>query len=404
MTMRRLAGLGMVAAIGVVLAACSNDESDSSSGTGGADSGGTPGTGGTDPGGATGTGGSLATGGSGGTPVAGNPDGSCSAGIPAEGQPVDTSTPATVVGTGTAASCTFSALEAAVTAGGIITFDCGADPVTIAVTATLNLPTDRSTVIDGGNQITLDGEGQVQILRFDHPDWMVNDNGLTLQHLSLINGKTTPAEAIPPAPAPCSQGFNDGEGGALYVRDGTLRVIDVTFENNQAAQLGPDTGGGAIYVNGSKPAFIVSSTFRNNSGSNAGGIGALFVELNLYDCLFTGNQATGNGANGDDATQCSVINNGQHQVGSGGNGGAIYSDGVGVSMNVCGTQVVGNHANAFGAAIFFTSNDAANRGSLAITDSTLTGNVQDNDYWEDGGPGISTNANVIPPVNSVISD
>ena len=48
---------------------------------------------------------------------AGNPNGSCSAGVPAKGQPADTSSPTTVVGTGTAASCTFSALQAAVDRG-----------------------------------------------------------------------------------------------------------------------------------------------------------------------------------------------------------------------------------------------------------------------------------------------
>src|SRR5689334_15531384 len=80
----------------------------------------------------------------------GNPDGSCLAGVPAGGNPADVSRPTTVVGTGTAASCTFDALDAAVTAGGVITFDCGPDPVTIAVTRTLNLPLMKDTVIDGG--------------------------------------------------------------------------------------------------------------------------------------------------------------------------------------------------------------------------------------------------------------
>jgi hypothetical protein len=50
------------------------------------------------------------------------------------------SLPTTVVGTGTAASCTFGALDAAVAKGGVITFDCGCVPVTIAVTATMNVP------------------------------------------------------------------------------------------------------------------------------------------------------------------------------------------------------------------------------------------------------------------------
>ena len=66
----------------------------------------------------------------------GNPDGTCLAGVPAAANPVDVSHPTTVVGTGTADSCTFAAVDAAVTAGGVITFDCGPDPVTITVTPT----------------------------------------------------------------------------------------------------------------------------------------------------------------------------------------------------------------------------------------------------------------------------
>ncbi len=122
-------------------------------------------------------------------------------------------------------------------------------------------------MIDGGNKITLDGGGAVQILRFDSPDFQHNTNGLTLQDITLINGKTTPTQAIPTAPAPCSPGWDDGEGGAVYMRDGNLTVIDSIFMNNQAAPLGPDTGGGAIYIIGSlNGVLIVGSTFTGNSG------------------------------------------------------------------------------------------------------------------------------------------
>lgn len=322
---------------------------------------------------------------------AGNPDGSCKAGLPSGATPADVSTPKTVVGTGTAASCTFTALQAAIKLGGVITFDCGAAPVTIKVTATLSLPTDRNTVIDGGNKITLDGGGAVQILRFDSPDFRANENRLTLQHLALVNGKTTPKVAIPPAPAPCSQGFNDGEGGALYMRDGNLTVIDCIFEGNQAAPLGPDTGGGAIYVLGSKHgALIVKSTFKNNKASNAGAVGGLFCPLDIYDSLFTGNQAIGNGANSDDASKCSAINNGQHEVGSGGNGGAIYSDGASVNVNLCGDEITDNAAGtgAFGGGLFFTSNDFG--GTLSIADTKMTGNS--GGHWTSVKTGSVTNA------------
>ncbi|HJX64351.1 MAG TPA: hypothetical protein VJ860_10430, partial [Polyangia bacterium] len=340
---------------------------------------------------------------------AGNPNGSCSTGVPARGQAVDVSNPTTVVGTGSEASCTFSQLQAAATKGGIITFNCGSCPVTIAVTATLNLPTTKNTVIDGGNKITLDGRNAVQILRFDSANFRANDMGLTLQHITIINGKTTPTLAIPAAPAPCSQGWNDGEGGALYMRDGSLTVIDSIFMNNQGAPLGPDTGGGAIYVLGSKNGvLIVGSTFSHNAASNAGAVGCLFAELDVYNSLFTNNTAIGNGANNDDATQCSAINNGQHEIGSGGNGGALYSDGNSVNITLCGDAILNNSAGqgAFGGGLFFTSNDMG--GTLSIADTTMTGNT--GGHWTvvasgsvtNVGSAVGTNAKSITVSNSTL--
>lgn len=371
-----------------------------------ANAGGAAGTAGTGTAG-TGTAGS-GTAGAGNGVTAGNPDGSCGAGVPAAGQPADTSM-STVVGMGSAASCTFSALNAAVSKGGAITFNCGSAPTTILVTATLNVPTNKNTVIDGGNQITLDGGMAVQILRFDSADFQANENRLTLQHISLTNGKATPTEAIPVAPAPCSQGFNDGEGGALYMRDGNLTVIDSIFTNNQAAPLGPDTGGGAIYVLGSKHGvLIVGSTFSNNSASNAGGVGGLFAELDIYNSLFTGNQAIGHDANNDEPDKCSAMNNGQNETGSGGNGGAIYSDGASVNITLCGDKIVDNAAgvNAFGGGLFFTSNDFG--GTLSIADTTMTGNT--GGHWTtvqmgsvmDVGTAVGTNAKSITVTNSTL--
>ncbi len=375
---------------------------------------GTSGAGGSSAGATGGAGGAAGGGGTAGAapPVsgnAGNPSGSCGGGIPARGQPADTSSPTTVVGTGTAASCSFSQLQAAVTKGGVITFNCGPDPMSIAVTATLSLPTNKNTVIDGGNQITLDGKHAVEIMRFDSPDFRANDNGLTLQHIALINGKQTPTAAIPSAPAPCSQGWDDGEGGALYVRDGALTVIDSIFMDNEAAPLGPDTGGGAIYIVGSKAgAMIVSSTFSGNSASNAGAVGALHAELDIYDSLFTNNTATGHDANDNDASKCSVMNNGQNEIGSGGNGGAVYSDGVSVDVTLCGDAILDNAAgmNAFGGGLFFTSNDMM--GVLSIIDSTITGNT--GGHWtnvstgsvKNVGTAVGVNAHSITVSNSTI--
>lgn len=339
----------------------------------------------------------------------GSPADACAAGRAAEAGPADTSRPATVVGSGAAASCTFAALAAAVAKGGVITFACGADPVTIPVTATLNLPIDRDTVIDGGNRITLDGQGLVRILSFHSANFRALETRVTLQHLALVNGKATPTEAIPAAPPPCSQGWNDGEGGALYMRDGNLSVVDVTFTGNRAAPLGPDTGGGAIYVVGSKHGVVIAgSTFRDNAASNAGAVGTLFAELHVYDSTFEQNTALGNGANNDDPSKCSVMNNGQHEVGSGGNGGALYSDGNDVSVRLCGDRIVDNHAGtgAFGGGLFFTSNNY--EGTLTIADTVMTGNT--GGHWthaasgtvHDVGTAVGTNCKSITVQNSTL--
>jgi hypothetical protein len=355
----------------------------SGSGSSGSGSGSSSGSGGTD----------------GGAMHPGNPNGSCSAGVPAGGMLVDTSKPTTVVGTGTAASCTFSALNAAVTKGGIVTFDCGSAQATIAVTSTINVPISVNTVIDGGGLVTLDGGGAVEILSFNSPNFQANTYGLTLQRIALVNGKQTPTQAIPPAPAPCSQGWDDGEGGALFMRDGNLTVIDAIFTNNQAAMLGPDTGGGAIYMLGSlHGALIVNSTFTNNTASNAGAVGGLFSELDVYNSLFTGNTGAGNGANNNDPSECSAMNNGQNEVGSGGNGGALYSDGNSVNIVLCGDEIDDNAAgmNAFGGGVFFTSDNM--EGTLTITDTTMMGNTGGS--WTNVSMGSVTNAGTAIGVNA----
>jgi len=365
-------------------------------------------------GGGGGDGGVGGSGGGGGAFHPGSVSASCKAGRPSGGQLADSSHPTTIVGSGTPASCTFAALDGAVSAGGVVTFDCGADPVTIAVTATLHPPIDKDTVIDGGGLVTLDGGDAVQILRFDSANWQVNESRLTLQRITLTRGKTTPTQMIPTAPAPCSQGWDDGEGGALYMRDGNLTVIDSIFTANHGAPLGPDTGGGAIYILGSKHgALIVGSTFSDNSASNGGGIGCLFSELDVYDTLLSGNAGSGHDANNDDASQCAVMNNGQNEIGSGGNGGALYSDGASTAQNpvnivLCGDEIENNAAgvNAFGGGIFFTSNNYG--GTLSIADSTITGNS--GGHWTnvssgsttDAGTAVGTNAKSITITSSTV--
>jgi hypothetical protein len=286
------------------------------------------------------------------------PAATCTAPITA----VDTSQPTTVVGTGTATSCTEAALTAALTAGGIVTFDCGTAAATITVTATIELPTNKDTVIDGGGTVTIDGGGAVRILDWASSNYRADMSSLTLQHITFAHGHATGTMAYAPAPLPCSTGYYDGAGGALQMRDGVLHVIDAVFLNNEAEKLGPDVGGGAIYLNGALDGVVTGSTFINNSGSNSGAIGSLNSDLDVYDSVFQGNAALGFGANSNDASMCSVkATNGQNQVGSGGNAGAIGMDGGSDGTHTfCGLTFEKNAggAQALGGAIARTPDDA----------------------------------------------
>jgi hypothetical protein len=317
-------------------------------------------------------------------------------------QAADVSNPTTVVGTGTAASCTPAALSAALTKGGVVTFDCGSTGATVTVTQTIELPTGIDTVIDGGGIVTIDGGGSVRILDWNSPNYRANKHKLTLQHITFAHGHATGTMSIAAAPAPCSSGYYDGAGGALQMRDGVLNVIDSNFFDNSAEKLGPDVGGGAIYLNGALDGVVVGSIFLNNSASNSGAIGSLNSDLDVYNSTFQGNAALGFGANSNDPTKCSVVNeNKQNQVGSGGNAGAIGMDGGSdVTHTFCGDTFRSNSSGtgALGGALartpdaakqttlidrcLFDSNTGDSAGAayfhnstLTITASTFTNNV-----------------------------
>jgi hypothetical protein len=350
----------------------------------------------------------------------------CSSPPPPEAALANISQPTSIVGSGSPEGCTFAALDAAVREGGVVVFACGAAPVTILLSASLLPPvsngyaneTALAHVIDGGGLVTLDGGNAVRIISWLHgQSFQHNNDTLTLQRLRLVRGRTTPTQAIPPCPpkgnmsnAACSTGFDDGEGGAVLVRDGSLRIIECELAYNQAALLGPDTGGGAVYISGAlQTSFFVRSAFVGNTASNAGAIGLLWAGAVVIDSVFDGNAAVGFGANNNDPSKCSCINNGQNEVGSGGNGGAIYKDGGdGRNLVVCGAEIRNTFANEFGCAIFLT--DDGTVAKLVLADSILVNNSERTNWqW---CPGVSTDnpheagsgASSPSPVNTTFCD
>jgi hypothetical protein len=231
-----------------------------------------------------------------------------------------------VVGSGTPASCTEAALDAALAPGGLVTFDCGAAPVTITITSTKTIAQD--TTIDGGGRITISGGNAVGV-------FVVNE-GVTLELRRVI----------------ISRGYVWGGGGAI-VNNGTLTVTNSTFSGNSASEPKEDLAiGGAIFNRETGTLTVTNSTFSGNSTAFAGGAIANVGTLTVTNSTFSGNIS--------------------------GDGGAIFnlsnrSNGESGTLTVTNSTFSGNSATNTGAAIANGGGGLAG-GTLTVTNSTFSGN------------------------------
>ncbi len=377
--------LVLALAVGTVAAGCGSSSSSQGDGTGGKSGGSTGGKSGSTGGktGSTGTGG-------GGAAAIGTDGGLCT--IPTAAMAADVSNPTTVVGTGTPASCTAAAVVAAVAGGGVVTFNCGSDPLTIVVPEIeiINdggVTKDGSVTIDGGGKITLSGGGKNRILRQNTCDQNLHFTSSrcdiqSTPHLILQNLGFTAGAGL--ADQVDSNGL-DG-GGAIYVQGGTFKAVNITVTNSQqtnaSGQLVQDLAGGAIYAfEISGPVYVVDSTFQGNSGINGGALGSIGVSWTILNSVFSGNSAIGHGEN--------PARSGTE---GGGLGGAIYNDGNDYTLTVCGTQMLNNQANELGSGAIFQVVDNLN-GALVIDQSTFTGNSDTGDVQQSAKhPGVYVQA------------
>jgi hypothetical protein len=302
--------------------------------------------------------------------------------VPAEGRAADTSRPTQVIGNGTPGSCTSEAVVATVAQGGVITFDCGPNPVTITMKATAKIRNDTGPeiVLDGGGRVTLSGGGQRRILYMNTCDkaqvWTTSTCDdqdhprLTVQNLTFVDGNST---------GDLTEG---GGGGAIFVRGGRLKVVGSRFQRNRCDATGPDLGGAAIRVlsqSQGRPVYIVDSTFggapgQGGSCSNGGALSSIGVSWEIINSVFSHNDAVGVGANPA-----------KGGTPGGGSGAAIYADGNRFTIRIAGTRIEDNHAKEGGGAVFFVSNDRS--GTMTIESSTLRRNPSDG-FGTPGFPGI----------------
>ncbi len=248
----------------------------------------------------------------------------------------------TIVGNGAAASCDGNALEAAVRAGGIVTFACGPEPVTIlANTMVLD---GVSTVINGGGLVTIDGEDARQL-------FIVNAGAsLTLRDLTLRGGRW-------------------GGGGGAIDNAGTLLIQRSTLQDNTAESGG---NGGAI-LNRGGALTIEQSTLQSNSATGGGSGGAIAVTggtVRIAQSTFNGNFASLNG-------------------------GAFYLEGGDFALE--NSTISANQASSLGGGLF--SNIAPDGGSVALLHDTFYLNTDDGAA---GNLGASTNVAPIQLRNSIL--
>lgn len=332
-------------------------------------------------------------------PDFGNPNGHFP--VPPAGRAVNTSHPNHVIGNGTPTGCTSDAVVRAVAAGGIISFNCGSEPVTIVMTATAKVPKTRHLVVlDGHGLVTLSGGGKRRILFSDTcaGTWSTDDcvnqpyPRIVVQNITFEDGSNGTHQATCTANVPrCWYGGVDG-GGAIYAEGGQFKAVNSRFVGNRCYQYGPDLGGGAIRVLAqyrNRPVYITSDTFSGGRCSNGAALSSISVQWSVYNSIFTGNKAVGWGANPAASG-----------TPGGGSGGAIYNDGTDYNTCVAGTIMRNNSAREGGGAIFYVVDSGW--GKLSLRQSRLRRNpsgqfqtypgIYDNIDGHDGPPVVNNRA------------
>jgi hypothetical protein len=309
--------------------------------------------------------------------------------VPAEALPVPTGTSDHVVGHGTAASCTSAAVVQGVAEGGVITFSCGPDPVTITMTATAKVVnTHQLTVIDGGGKVTLSGGGVMRILYMntcDPQQVYTTSDCWEQQYPQLVVQNITFEDAYSAVQQASNTSYG---GGAIFDEGGQLKVVNSGFFGNSCYPSGPDLGGAAIRALGmyqGSPVYLAHDTFRNGHCSNGGALSSIDASWDVIDCFFGANQAVGFGANPA-----------QSGTTGGGSGGAIYTDGDNYNAVIDDSLIQNGSAREGGGAIFFVVD--AGSGMLTIENGSVLHNNPSGQFQNAPGIFDSVDGHDVSPV------
>lgn len=264
------------------------------------------------------------------------------------------------VGTGTPASCTEAALNAAINTvqsdsqGGTVQFNCGAviggGGRTIPITAQ-KLLTGVIT-LDGGGRITLDAQNASRVFLLNPRPNPEDLTLVTLRNIVLVNG------------------FSAGDFGGAILGNGGVRLDleNVTINNSRAGLTG-----GALAMAPNTVLNIRDSSFRENTGSDGGAL-AVSSETTIDNSHFVLNTASGTGNSGQGgAIQSWVadlsIRNSRFTFNLGHRGGAIYKRDA--ALYVENSHMENNSAGSEGGAVHAQSGVFPHE----VYDTRFTGNI-----------------------------
>jgi hypothetical protein len=253
-----------------------------------------------------------------------------------------------VVGDGTPASCTDSALDTALAGGGTISFNCGPSPVTILVAGTKTITV--ATIVDGDSlgKITISGGDTVRI--FDIPTGV----NVELLNLVLSDAKGTSGGAIRNFGTlrltNCRIASSAATYGGGLGNYGSAEVFATEYDHNTAS-----VNGGAIDSTG--VLTVTGVTVHDNSAVHRGG--GLYNYLGKVDIR---------------DTQITTNTTGTYGGGIGNDAGTLHGGGLVLAANEAGQSGGGLQNNGIAEIqqSFVGSNQAGLRGAGIASTGVLT--------------------------------
>jgi hypothetical protein len=273
--------------------------------------------------------------------------------------PTRTASADSTVGDGTPGSCTRAALANALLQGGLITFNCGPNPVTVPA---FFLPVETDAAIDGGGLVTLDANGNGTLLTVE------NGVSLTIRNLTLTGSTTRAVRVLGGASFTAEKsrfvGSDDhasSNGFAVYTNPSGATTIHESVVSGYRS---------AVYGEGSTSSIAISgSTLSGNAGAVVG-----FGTVDIVDTRIESNSGFGSSGSFTNAA-VSVTANGRLTMSD-----SIVRDNDSSWAVYVGSNIQSLSSSILHSAIINNSGGAVTAHWIDLTNSTVAGN---------GGTGVS---------------